>query len=62
MGESRDGRLLSKDDVITRLAGASAFEGAVPTDTNLRFFGDTAVLMNYLKMADAGELLGVTHV
>ena len=62
MGESRDGRLLNKDDVIPRQAGAGAFRGAVPTDSNVRIFGDTAVQMSYLKMADAGELVRLTHV
>ena len=62
MGESTDGRLLSKEDVIPREPGASAFEGALPTETNVRVFGNTAVLMSYLKMIDSGELVRITHV
>jgi ketosteroid isomerase-like protein len=62
MGESRDGRLLSKEDVIPREPGAAAFEGALPTETNVRVFGDTAVLMSYLKVPDSAGLVRVTHV
>jgi hypothetical protein len=47
--------------VIPREPGATAFEGALPTETNVRVFGDTAVLMSYLKMADS-KLVRVTHI
>ena len=62
MGASADGRLLSKDDVIPRQKGAGGFAGAVPTDNNVRVFGDTAVLMGFIKTAGSAELVRVTLV
>jgi ketosteroid isomerase-like protein len=61
MGGSPDGMLLGKADIIPRGGGAGAFAGATPTDTSVRLFGDTAVLMGSIKTADSG-LIRVTLV
>jgi hypothetical protein len=61
MGGSPDGMLLSKADIIPRGAGHGAFAGATPTDTSVRVFGDTAVLMGSIKTAESG-LIRVTLV
>ena len=61
MGGSPDGMLLSKADIIPRGAGPGAFAGATPTDTSVRVFGDTAVLMGSIKTAESG-LIRVTLV
>lgn len=44
-----------RHDVVPRQVGARAFEDALPTATNVRVFGDTAVLMTYLKMATSAR-------
>jgi Domain of unknown function (DUF4440) len=56
MGGSSDGRLLSKQDIIPRGGSEGAFAGAATRDTNVRVFGDTAVLMGAIKTADSGEI------
>ena len=61
MGGSPGGSLLSKDDIIPR-GGSGAFADAVPTDTSVRIFGDTAVLMGFIKTAGSGEPTRVTLV
>ena len=61
MGASPDGMLLAKSDIIPRGAGPGAFAGATPTDTNVRLYGDTAVLMGFIKTADS-SLIRVTLV
>jgi len=61
MGGSRGGTLLTKEDILPR-GSSGAFAGAVPTDTSVRIFGDTAVLMGFIKTAGSGELVRVTLV
>jgi len=61
MGGGPSGTLLSKDDIIPRSGDHGAFAGAAPTDTSVRIFGDTAVLMGYVKNADS-EMIRVTLV
>src|SRR5262245_14503001 len=61
MGGAPSGTLLSKDDIIPRSGDHGAFAGATPTDTSVRVFGDTAVLMGYVKNADS-QLVRVTLV
>ena len=61
MGSSPDGMLLAKSDIIPRGPGPGAFAGATPTDTNVRAYGDTAVLMGLIKTADS-TLIRVTLV
>src|SRR5262249_36770748 len=61
MGGASSGTLLSKEDIIPRSGDHGAFAGAIPTDTTVRVFGDTAVLMGYVKNADS-ELVRVTLV
>ena len=61
MGGGPSGTLLSKDDIIPRSGHHGAFAGATPTDTSVRVFGDTAVLMGFVKNADS-EMIRVTLV
>ena len=56
MGASPDGMLLAKADIIPRGASPGAFAGATPTDTNVRLYGDTAVLMGFIKTADSSSI------
>src|SRR5450432_2291956 len=48
IGSSFDGGLLSKKDIIPQGGGAGGFAGATPSDTNVRVFGDTAVLIGVI--------------
>lgn len=50
IGSSFDGKLLSKQDVIPQ-GGPGGFAGATPSDTTVRVFGDTGVLMGVIKTA-----------
>jgi len=61
MGGGPSGTLLSKEDIIPRSGNHGAFLGTTPTDTSVRVFGDTAVLMGYLRAADS-QLVRVTLV
>ena len=61
LGGSPSGTVLSKEDIIPR-EGPGAFLGAVPTDTSVRVFGDTAVLMGFIQTAGSRELVRVTMV
>ena len=61
MGGSPDGNLLGKADIIPRGGGPGAFAGATPQETNVRIYGDTAVLMGFIKTADS-RLVRVTLV
>lgn len=48
IGSSFDGGLLSKEDIIPQGGGPGGFAGAIPSDTNVRVFGDTAVLIGVI--------------
>lgn len=48
IGSSFDGGLLSKEDIIPQGGGPGGFAGATPSDTNVRIFGDTAVLIGVI--------------
>jgi len=48
MGSSFDSGLLSKKDIIPQGGGPGGFAGATPSDTNVRVFGDTAVLIGVI--------------
>ena|SRR5438270_6404323 len=48
IGSSFDGGLLSKEDIIPQGGGPGGFAGATPSETNVRVFGDTAVLMGLI--------------
>jgi hypothetical protein len=61
MGGSPGGTLLAKEDIIPR-GGPGAFLGAVPADTSVRIFGDTAVLMGFIKTSGTQEMVRVTLV
>jgi len=43
LGSSFDGGLLSKENIIPQGGGPGGFAGAIPSDTKVRVFGDTAV-------------------
>ena len=47
-----DGPVLAKDDIIPQSDSRGEFAGATPTGTNVRVFGDTAVLMGSIRTAD----------
>ena len=49
IGSSFDGGLLSKDDIIPQSGGPGGFAGATPSETNVRVFGDTAVLIGVIS-------------
>jgi hypothetical protein len=52
IGSSFDGRLLNKGDIIPEgPSGPGGFAGATPGETNVRVFGDTAVLMGVVNTA-----------
>ena len=61
MGGSPGGTMLTKEDIIPH-GGSGAFAGALPTDTSARIFGDTAVLMGFIKDSGSGSLTRVTLV
>src|SRR5579872_3227372 len=48
IGSSFDSGLLSKQDIIPQGGGPGGFAGASPIDTNVRVFGDTAVLIGVI--------------
>lgn len=54
IGTSLNGGLLFKADIIPQNAGPGGFAGATPSQTNVRVFGDTAVLMGTVNT-------GATH-
>jgi ketosteroid isomerase-like protein len=51
IGSSFDGGLLNKRDIIPERTGPGGFAGATPGETNVRVFGDTAVLMGVINTA-----------
>ena len=62
IGSSFDGGLLSKRDIIPEgPSGPGGFAGATPGETNVRIFGDTAVLMGVINTA-AGPQAQPIHV
>ena len=44
VGSSFSGELLNKQDIIPQDGAPGGFAGATPSDTNVRIFGDTAVV------------------
>ena len=51
MGSSFEGQVLSKRDIVPERSGPGGFAGATVGDTNVRVFGDTAVLMGAINTA-----------
>ncbi len=51
MGSSFEGQVLSKRDIVPERSGPGGFAGATVSDTNVRVFGDTAVLMGAINTA-----------
>jgi ketosteroid isomerase-like protein len=49
IGTSFEGGLLYKADIIPQRSGPGGFAGATPGPTNVRVFGDTAVLMGFIE-------------
>ena len=62
VGSSFDGQLLSKQDIIPQEGAPGGFAGATPSDTNVRIFGDTAVLMGSINTANPNKQIRVTLV
>ena len=56
IGSSFDGGLLSKEDIIPQGGGPGGFAGATPSDTNVRVFGDTAVLIGLITTRGSTEI------
>ena len=48
IGSSFDGGLLGKEDIIPRGEGPGGFAGATASETNVRVFGDTGVLLGVI--------------
>jgi hypothetical protein len=56
IGSSFDGGLLNKGDIIPEGPSApGGFAGATPGETNVRVFGDTAVLMGVINTASGPQ-------
>jgi ketosteroid isomerase-like protein len=53
IGSSFDGQVLSKQDIIPQGGAPGGFAGATPSETSVRIFGDTAVLMGFINTAGA---------
>ncbi len=56
IGSSFDGGLLSKEDIIPQGGGPGGFAGAIPSETNVRVFGDTAVLIGVINTSGSKEI------
>jgi len=56
IGSSFDGGLLSKEDIIPQGGGPGGFAGATPSETNVRVFGDTAVLIGVITTSESKEI------
>lgn len=50
-----DGPVLTKEDIIPRDGYRGEFAGATPAGTNIRVFGDTAVLMGSIKTTNINQ-------
>jgi ketosteroid isomerase-like protein len=63
IGSTFNGHLLSKQDIIPQ-GGPGGFAGATPSETSVRIFGDTAVLMGFIKTVgpDQAKQIRVTLV
>ena len=55
IGNSPDGHVLSKSDIVPQGGGPGGFAGATPGATSVRVFGDTAVLMGSIQIAAAPQ-------
>ncbi len=62
VGSSFSGELLSKQDIIPQEGAPGGFAGATSSDTNVRIFGDTAVLMGSINTANPNKQIRVTLV
>jgi ketosteroid isomerase-like protein len=62
IGSSFDGQVLSKHDIVPERTGPGGFAGATPGDTNVRVFGDTAVLMGVINTGGGPGKVHVTLV
>jgi ketosteroid isomerase-like protein len=49
IGSNFEGQVLSKHDIVPEQTGPGGFAGATVGDTNVRVFGDTAVLMGVIN-------------
>ncbi len=56
IGSSFDGGLLSKEDIIPQGGGPGGFAGATVNETNVRVFGDSAVLIGVITTSESKEI------
>ena len=49
MGSAFNGRMLAKQDIMPQDGNPGGFAGATPSDTKVRVFGNTAVLIGFLN-------------
>jgi len=52
IGSSFNGRMLTKQDIMPQDGTPGGFAGATPSDTRVRVFGNTAVLIGFLTKGD----------
>jgi ketosteroid isomerase-like protein len=64
IGSTFNGHLLGKQDIIPQGGDPGGFAGATPSETSVRIFGDTAVLMGFIKTGgpDQAKQIRVTLV
>ena len=62
IGSSFNGSLLTKQDIIPEAGHPGGFTGASTGETQVRVFGDTAVLMGTIDSANASQHTRVTLV
>lgn len=52
IGSAFNGRILAKQDIMPQDGNPGGFVGATPSDTKVRVFGNTAVLIGFLNQGD----------
>jgi ketosteroid isomerase-like protein len=62
IGSSFNGSLLSKQDIIPEAGHPGGFTGATTGETQVRVFGDTAVLLGTINSANASQHTRITLV
>ena len=55
IGSAFNGRMLSKQDITPQGGNPGGLAGSAPSDTSVRVFGNTAVLIGFLIKGDAAN-------
>jgi len=55
MGSAFNGTMLTKQDIMPQGGNPGGLAGATPSDTSVRVFGNTAVLIGFLIKGDAAN-------